>query len=275
LIYWPDKEGGTPRLKWFADELSGVALQDTWTDIPPIPARAAERLGYPTQKPLALLDRIIQSSSNPGDVVFDPFAGCGTAIYAAHLNDRHWVGCDIAILSVRITRDVLSKRYGLDDGEHYEISGVPLSVEAARDLFERDPRQFQHWVVELSGGFCNNKHSGDRGVDGRLYFETQAGLKNMVISVKGGHLAPAQVRELAGTLSAQGGESELAGFICLEEPTKGMVQAAARAGMYEYRGEQYPRIQIRTVADLLDHKMFETPSRVQALGWEKQTRLAL
>jgi DNA modification methylase len=274
MIHWPARKGGMPRLKQYLDGMPGVPLQDIWIDISPLHNLAEERLGYPTQKPLALLERIVKASSNEGDVIFDPFCGCGTAIYAAHLNNRTWIGCDIAILSVRIVRDVLLKRYGLVEDEHYKIDGVPVSLDGARDLFQRDPRQFQHWVVELAGGFSNNKHSGDQGVDGRIYFETQQGLKNMVISVKGGHVNPAHVRELVGTLAHQTA-TQLAGFICMEKPTKGMVQEAAKGGMFTYQGVQYPRVQIRTVEELLDERSFETPSRVKTLGWQKQTHLAL
>jgi DNA modification methylase len=215
-LYWPPG-GGWPRYKRYLEESKGRPLQDVWVDIFPVNAIGTERLGYPTQKPLALLERIVRASSNEGDVVFDPFCGCGTAIYAAHLNKRHWIGCDIAILSVRIVRDVLLKRYGLLEDEHYEVDGIPLSVDGALDLFERDKKQFQHWVVEMAGGFCNNRQSGDEGIDGRIYFETKAGLKSMVISVKGGHLAPAFVRELRGVLARE--DTEMAGFICLEKPT--------------------------------------------------------
>jgi len=272
-IYWPKKVGGVPAYKRYLDEMKGVVLQDVWTDIPPIGAQAAERLGYPTQKPLPLLDRIIRSSSNEGDVVFDPFCGCGTAIYSAQINRRHWIGCDIAILSVQIVRDVLMARYGLHDGEQYEITGVPVSLEGARDLFSRDTRQFQHWLVELAGGFCNSKHSGDLGIDGRLYFKTDKGLRSMVLSVKGGHVTPAFVRELRGTLERE--STEMAGFLCLEEPTKGMKEEAAKAGMYTLDGGKYPRLQIRTVADLLAGHVLETPARVRTLNWERQTRLAI
>lgn len=273
-VYWPQKQGGWPRLKKYLDETEGVPLQDVWTDIFPVNAMARERLGYPTQKPLGLLERIIRASTNEGDVVFDPFCGCGTAIYAAQLNNRHWIGCDIAILSVRIVRDVLEKRYGLLEGEHYAIDGVPKSVEAAKDLFERDPRQFQHWVIELAGGFCNNRQSGDAGIDGRLYFETKTGLRNMVISVKGGeHLQPAFVRELRGVLERD--ETEMAGFICMHKATRGMMDEAAKAGMFSYEGTGYPRLQIRTVEDLLGGHLFETPSRVRTLNREHQTALPL
>ncbi len=272
-IHWPKKKGGVPSFRRYLDEMKGVALQDVWTDIPPIGSRAAERLGYPTQKPIALLDRIIRAATNPGDVVFDPFCGCGTAVYAAHLSGRHWIGCDIAILSVRIVRDVLLKRYGLHEKEQYDIAGVPLSVEGAVDLFERDPRQFQHWLVELAGGFCNTKHSGDLGIDGRIYFETSDGLKSMVLSVKGGHVGPQYVRELRGTLERDG--TEMAAFLCLNEPTKGMKEEAAKAGMFKYHGAQYARLQIRTVKELLAGYTVDSPSRVQTLGWEGQAKLAL
>lgn len=272
-IYWPNKAGGWPRFKRYLDESEGIPLQDVWTDINPVNSQAAERLGYPTQKPLSLLERIIASSSNPGDVVFDPFCGCGTAVVAAHQLGRHWIGCDIAILSVQIVRDLLDKRYGLHDGEHYQISGVPRSLDAAKDLFSRDKRQFQHWLVELSGGFSNNKHSGDEGIDGRIYFGPKADLRSMVLSVKGGHLSPQFVRELRGTLERDG--TEMAGFLCLDEPTKGMISEAAKAGMFSYDGATYPRMQIRTVAELFAGKVFDTPAKVRKLGWEGQTHLAI
>lgn len=272
-VHWPRKEGGMPMFKRYLDDQQGAPLQDVWTDIPPIHNLSQYRLGYSTQKPLPLLERIITMATNPGDVVFDPFCGCGTTIYAAHVTGRKWLGCDIAILSVRLVRDVLLKWYGLKEGQHYEIEGVPLTPEGAQDLFDRDPHQFQKWAVELSEGF-SGKRSGDKGVDGRIYYETQTGLRNMVISVKGGKLTPAYVRELRGVLDREG-DSDLAGFICLQEPTKGMLQEAATAGMYEYRGHDYPRIQIRTVDDLLQGRGFATPSRVQTLNWEKQTVLPL
>jgi hypothetical protein len=197
-----------------------------------------------------------------------------TTIYAAHLLGRKWVGCDIAILSVQIVRDVLLKRYGLKEKEHYQISGIPLSYEGAEDLFLRDPRQFQHWAIEMAGGFSSTKHSGDLGVDGRVYFDTRDGLKNMVISVKGGKLTPAVVRELRGVLEREK-NSEIGGLICLQQPTKGMLAEAAAAGIYDYGGTDYHRLQIRTIQDLLDGNGFDTPSRVQTLSWVKQLPLPL
>jgi DNA modification methylase len=268
LIYWPPK-GKVPQYKRYLEVSEGNPVQDIIWDIRPIGSQAEERLGYPTQKPIALLKRLIEVSSNEGDILFDPFCGCGTAVYAAHLLNRKWIGCDIAILSVRLVRDVLLKRYGLKEDEHYTISGVPLSLEGAQDLFDRDPHQFQHWAVELAGGFSSTKHTGDEGIDGRIHFETKDGLKNMVISVKGGKLTPAFMRDLRGTMEREA-DTEMGGFICLEQPTKGMDKEVAKAGMYNYLGKDYPKLQIRTVQELLDGKGFDTPSKVQILGWQKQ-----
>ena len=239
--------------------------------LPSLNAMARERLGYPTQKPIALLERIIKASSNEGDVVFDPFCGCGTTIYTAHLNNRQWIGCDIAILAIRLVRDVLKKRYGLENGEHYLTDGVPLSVEGARELFEADAHQFQNWAVELAGGFCSQRRSGDRGIDGRIHFEIDEGYRYMVLSVKGGTLQPAHIRELRGVLERE--DSIMAGFICLSNPTRGMVREASSAGRWEYEGKHYDRIQIRTIQQLLDGIGFNTPTQVQTLNWDRQLHL--
>ena len=281
-VYFPRHKDGTPdltkrlALKRYLNEQEGSIITNVWTDIPPLSGHGGgEYLGYATQKPIALLDRIIRASTDEGQVVFDPFCGCGTTIYAAHLAKRKWIGCDIAILSVRIVRDVLLKRYGLVEGQHYEVSGIPRSLEGAQDLFDRDPKQFEHWAVEMAGGFATRKHSGDKGVDGRIYFETSEGLRNMVLSVKGGtKLSPAFVRELRGTLARDDG-TEMAGFISLAPPTKGMISEAASAGMYQYLGQDYERMQLRTVEDLFEGRRFNTPSRVGVLHKERQSVLPL
>jgi site-specific DNA-methyltransferase (adenine-specific) len=251
-------------------EPEGNPLRDWWA-INIIHPKAKERLGYPTQKPITLLKRIIEASSNPNDIVFDPFCGCGTTIYAAYLLGRKWIGCDIAILSVRLIRDVLLKRYGLKEEIDYEVSGVPLSVEGAEYLFDRDPRQFQHWSVELAGGFASTKTTGDKGIDGRVHFETEGGkLKNMVLSVKGGKLTPEFMRELRGVVDREESDTKMGGLICLQQPTKGMWDEVASAGIYTYLGKAYDKLQIRTVQELLDGKGFDTPSKVPTLGWKNQ-----
>jgi DNA modification methylase len=262
LIYFPTR-GTVPQFRRYLEPERGVAAQDIITDIDPISPHASERLGYPTQKPIALLKRIIQASSNPGDVVFDPFCGCGTTIYAAEQTGRKWIGCDIAILSIGLITDYLSNKYQLTKGQHFMVAGIPVSVEQAEELASRDKHQFQHWIVEKVGGFPTKKKSSDHGVDGRIYFETKDGLRDMVISVKGGQtVKPADVREIRGVLEREQ-TSEIAGFLSLKPPTKAMKDEAAEAGFYEYMGVQYERIQFLTAQEIVEEKrLFHTPSVV-------------
>lgn len=262
LIQFPKKKAdGVPRYKRYLSVAEGNPVQDIISDIRPVGSQARERLGYPTQKPIALLDRIIQASSNKGDVVFDPFCGCGTTIYSAVKNERRWIGCDIAILSIKLIREVLGERYRLTEGVHFDVSGIPVSVEQAQELFSKDPFQFEHWAVERVGGFPTKK-TGDHGIDGRLYFEEGKDLRSMVLSVKGGAINPAHVRDLRGVLEREV-EAKIAGFISLREPTKAMREEAAKAGMYEYSGQHYPRLQLLTVKDMLEQKRdFQTPTKI-------------
>lgn len=266
MTEWRYTKGGQS-----GQEMPRGKTPDDVITMPSLNAMAKERLGYPTQKPIALLEEIVKASSNEEDVVFDPFCGCGTTIRAAHLHNRNWIGCDIAVLAIRLIRDVLSKLHGLENGEHYQTDGVPLSVEGARELFESDAHQFQNWAVELAGGFCSQKKSGDRGIDGRIHFQIDTGYKSMVLSVKGGGLQPAHIRELRGVLERE--DSVLSGFICLSNPTQGMITEAARAGRWEYEGKYYDRIQIRTIQQLLNGIGFNTPTQVQTLNWDRQLRL--
>lgn len=275
-IRFPKKAGGAdgvPEFKMYLPE--GQPIQDIITDIPPINSQAKERLGYPTQKPIALLDRIIMASSNKGDVVFDPFCGCGTTIYSAVKNERKWVGCDIAILSVKLVREILSgDSYRLVEGVHFDVDGIPVSVEQAEELFKRDPFQFEHWIVERVGGFPTKK-TGDKGIDGRMYFETQHGLKAMVLSVKGGKLRPTDVRDLVGVLSGEA-ETEMAGFLSLQEPSKAMREAGAKAGQYTYGGVKYDRVQFLTVKEILEEKReFHTPTKLGSRISTGQSNLGL
>lgn len=260
-IHWPKKKGGMPRLKQYLEDMPGVQLQDIWTDISPIHNLASERLGYPTQKPISLLDRIILSSTHEGDVVFDPFCGCGTTIYSANKNNRKWIGCDIAILAIKLIKHILEERYRLNEGTHFEVDGIPASVEQAEVLFKRDPFQFEHWIVERVGAFPTKK-TGDRGIDGRMYFETKEGLKDMVFSVKGGMIKPGDIRDLRGVLERET-NAELAGFISMKTPSKAMRAEAATAGTYKYNGVHYNRIQLLTIKEIVDEKKhFHSPSVV-------------
>lgn len=261
LIYWPPR-GKVPQFRRYLDEDRGVAIQDIITDIDPLSSQAKERLGYPTQKPTDLLKRIILASTNKGDVVFDPFCGCGTTIYAAHETERAWMGCDIAILAIKLIKEVLGERYRLAEGTHFSVNGIPASVEQAQALFHQDPFQFQHWAVERVGGFPMQRKTADRGIDGRIYFETKKELKSIVISVKGGAIRPTDIRDLRGVLEREE-DAALAGFISLREPTKGMREEAASAGQYEYNGMFYDRIQLLTIADIVERKAsFLSPTQI-------------
>jgi DNA modification methylase len=236
---------------------NGIDADVSW-----IKPRSRDRLGYPTQKPVGLLKRIIMASSNEGDIVFDPFCGCGTTVYAAQECRRDWIGCDIAILAVKLIREVLGEKYRLVEGSHFEVDGIPFSVEQAQELFHSDPFQFQHWAVERAGGFPMQRKVADKGIDGRIYFETKPGLKEMVLSVKGGNVRPTDIRDLRGVLEREC-EAELAGFISLREPTKAMREEASKARQYTYSGIKYDRIQFLTIQQMLEEKReFHTPTKV-------------
>lgn len=263
------------RIKRYLDEGKGVAVNDLWTDIPPIPSRSKERVGYPTQKPTPLLKRILQLSSNKGDKVFDPFCGCGTTTYAAHETGREWVGCDIAILAIKLIKYNLEKSYGLKEEKDFQMDGIPVSVEGAMQLFKKDPFQFQHWAVERVDGFPTLKKVADKGIDGNIYFETEHGFNDMVISVKGGIIRPTDIRDLRGVLERdKEGGTVLAGFISNKEPTKAMKEEASKAGMYSYMGTDYPRIQLLTTKQILEDKQeLKTPSKIGAKKKKGQLNL--
>lgn len=189
----------------YLDEMPGVPLQDIWTDIPPINSQSAERLGYPTQKPLALLERIIKASSHEGDIVLDPFCGCGTAVDAAQALGRRWIGMDVSVLAINVIRARLEDVHGPNVMTDVEVTGIPTSLEAARTLFQRDPFEFERWAVDLVGAEPNKKQVGDSGSDGELTFPftDKKRAQRGVVSVKGGaNINPSMVRDLRGTVEA-------------------------------------------------------------------------
>ncbi|BBB57741.1 adenine specific DNA methylase Mod (plasmid) [Candidatus Megaera polyxenophila] len=260
--------------RYYQDQ--GVLPNDYWIDIQALNPSSKERLGYPTQKPIALLDRIIKASCPPDGVVFDPFCGCGTTIYSALKNQRKWIGCDIAMLPIILIKHQLTEKYRLVETEHFEIDGVPVSFEQAEVLMKYSPHQFQHWAIEQVKGLPTKQKSGDKGIDGRIYIDTTEGLKDMVISVKGGqNITPANIRELRGVLDRED-KSVLAGFISLQEPTKGMREEAAQAGIWEYKGIKYDKIQLLTIQEILeDKKTFNTPTKVGIKGTTGQYSLRI
>jgi DNA modification methylase len=262
MIYWPEKQGGTPRLKVYADQLTGgVALPDIWVDIPPISAQARERLGYPTQKPLALMERIIGASSNAADVVLDPFCGCGTTVDAAQELGRRWIGIDITHLAVGLIKHRLVDRYGPEIAKTYRVIGEPTTVDDARVLAKDDPFQFQAWALGLVGARVagSDKKGGDKGIDGRLYFHDSDNgpTRQIIFSVKAGHLVPNYVRDLRGVIERE--KAEIGVLLSFEEPTAGMRVEAAEAAFYESPWGRHPRIQLRTIRELLDGHGIDYP----------------
>jgi len=251
---------GGIRLKRYLDETPGVALQSLWTDIPPINSQAAERMGYPTQKPLALLERIISASSNPGDVVFDPFCGCGTAVVAAEKLGRRWIGVDITFIAVDLMISRLANDFGLMRGKDYLILGDPKDAYSARKLFQESPKQFEIWAVGLTSGIPQPEKSGDRGVDGKVYFQDLEGnLQYAVVQVKGGHLTPSLIRDFAHVIERE--KAAMGFFISLEKPTRGMYAEAEEIGFFiAPSGRKIPKLQLRTIPELLDEdKSFDFP----------------
>jgi site-specific DNA-methyltransferase (adenine-specific) len=255
LVVVPKDGHGVPRFKRYLDEQEGIPLDDVWTDIPAVNAMAKERLGWETQKPLTLLERIISTSSNPGDIVLDPFCGCGTALVAAQKLDRKWIGIDITYLSIAVMRARLKDSFGLED---VQVIGQPTEVEGARQLAQApDGRyQFQWWALNLIdakplGGV--EKKGSDRGVDGLITFTDQnRELHSVLVSVKSGGVNSGMVRDLKGTLERE--KAAIGLFITLDEPTREMRLEADTAGLFhsDLWNRDYPRIQIISIRELLE-----------------------
>lgn len=265
LIYWPPR-GKFPQYKRYLSVSEGNPVQDVITDIDVINSRAEERLGYPTQKPLALMKRIIEASTNRGDVVFDPFCGCATTLEAAHVLGRKWVGIDIAIHAIkRVAKVRLEARLGLRENVDFVIQGIPHTAEGAQDLWERDKHQFQKWAIEHIDGFVTSRKTADGGIDGRLYFSIpdQRDLASMVIEVKGGkNVDIAVVRSLRGTLERD--SALMAGLIVMEDlgerKTRNFEREMGALDDLDVNGVLYPRMQMLTVPEILAGKRFRTPS---------------
>ena len=263
-IEW--SKSGTPYLVRYLDEMKGAAMPASWDDIPPLNSQAAERLGYPTQKPEALLERIIAASSNEGEVVLDPFCGCGTAIAAAHKLGRKWIGIDITHLAINLIKVRLADSFGPKIVEQYGVVGEPRDLESARALAALDKYQFQYWALGLVAArplARDQKKGADKGIDGTLYLTDSSGeSKSIIISVKGGHVTASQVRDLRGVIERD--EAAIGVFITLEEPTAPMRKEAAEAGMFQTKsvaGTSHPRLQILTIKELLAGKKIDMPAQ--------------
>ncbi|MFY9791359.1 MAG: DNA methyltransferase [Candidatus Sulfotelmatobacter sp.] len=219
-------------------------------------------MGYPTQKPEALLERIAKASSNEGDTILDPFCGCGTAISVAQRLNRRWIGIDITHLAIGLIKKRLDDAFGESVRATYEVIGEPVDLKGAEALAKEDPYQFQWWALSLVGARPLEKKKGaDQGIDGRLYFHDEKGgkTKQIILSVKAGKLHAPYVRDLRGVIERE--KAEIGVLISMEAPTKPMLKEAAEAGFYRSPGltDRYPRIQILSIEELLAAKKIDYP----------------
>lgn len=268
-LHYPKRTDGRLRLKNYLDELPGVAVQDVWTDISLIGGTSPERLGYPTQKPLALLERIISASSNPGDVVLDPFAGCGTAVIASQKLGRRWIGIDITHLAIGLLKYRLQNSFpDLSPKTGYKVVGEPTDFAGAWQLSQDDRYQFQWWAISLVGakpvggtGKKEGKKGADQGIDGEIVFidDGTGKPKRVIVQVKSGHVNRANIGELVGTVQRE--NAAIGVFVTLEPPTQPMKVEAASAGMYESKlyGQRFPKIQILTIEELMNGARVQMP----------------
>jgi len=259
LLTYSDR--GMPRLKLYLDSMPGVPCDDVWVDIDAINSQAQERLGYPTQKPETLLERIIKTSSNEGDRVLDPFCGCGTAISVAHRLNRNWIGIDITHLAIGLIKSRLRDAFGEEVAKTYTVIGEPTSLPDAAELAKEDPYQFQWWALGLVGARRVDQRKGaDQGIDGRLLFHDDVATgktKQIILSVKAGHVNVSQLRDLRGVIDRE--KAEIGVLLCLEDVTKPMRTEAASAGFYKSPWGNHPRLQILTIAELFEGRGINYP----------------
>lgn len=244
-------------------EVDKEKIDDVWALTYLMPA-ARERLGYPTQKPEALLDRILLASSRPGEVVLDPFCGCGTTIASAQRLNRQWIGIDVTNLAISLIRARLRDQHGEAIEKTYHVIGEPKSEQDARVLAAENPYQFQWWALGLVGARpAEQKKGADRGIDGRIVFFDDASrkAKSLILSVKAGGVQVSHVRDLVGVLDRE--KAVMGVLISLEEPTRNMRQEAAEAGFYTSDWGKHPRVQLLTVGQLLQGRTIDMPPRRQ------------
>jgi DNA modification methylase len=257
--------GTVPQRKQYLDEGKGVPVQTLWEDISALSASSAERLGYPTQKPESLLERIVSASSKKGDVVLDPFCGCGTTIAAAQKLGRNWIGIDITHLAISLMKHRLRDTFGPDIYKDFKVIGEPVDFAGAQELAQSDPYQFQWWALGLVGARpIEQKKGADKGIDGRLFFhdDNSGKTKQIIFSVKAGQVHSSYIRDLHGVIERE--KAEMGVLISMSEPTRNMVREASSADLYESEALQkkFQRIQILTIEELLNGKEIAMPRDV-------------
>ena len=275
-VWSPDSTRKRPRLKRYLSEMKGAVMGCIWTDIPPINSQAQERLGYPTQKPEALLDRIINASSSEGDTVLNPFCGCGTAIAVAQRLSRKWIGIDITHLAIALMKYRMQNAFGESIKDSYEVIGEPVDLEGAKALSKESPYQFQWWALGLVNARPTEQKKGaDKGIDGRIFFHDEppgGKTKQIILSVKAGKLHAPYVRDLRGVVERE--KAAIGVLISMEEPTKPMRKEAASAGFYESnwnpgKTTEHSKIQIITVKNCWTERR-STPRRCRTFARSKK-----
>jgi site-specific DNA-methyltransferase (adenine-specific) len=250
-------------------------LGDVWR-INMIHPQSKERLGYPTQKPEALLEHIIKASSNEGDVILDPFCGCGTAIAVAERLHRRWIGIDITHLAITLIKNRLHDAFDPQLADFNTI-GAPTDISGARALAKQNRHQFEWWALGLveARPAQDKKKGADTGIDGIINFidDKSGKAKRVIVQVKSGHVTVSQIRDLKGVIERE--KAAIGAFITLTEPTAPMIKEAAAAGFYEpefFPGQQFPRVQILTIADLLADKNLSYPRLAPNATFKKAPR---
>ncbi|QWC57240.1 site-specific DNA-methyltransferase [Erythrobacter sp. 3-20A1M] len=264
-IHYPTRSDGSldhskrPQLKRYLNEMEGGVMGTVWSDIRPINSQAQERLGYPTQKPLALLERIIAASSNEGDVVLDPFCGCGTAVHAAQKLRRQWIGIDVTHLAIGLIEKRMTEAF---PGLEFEVKGRPQSLKAAEDLARRDKHQFELWALSVveADPWKGGRKGADTGIDGIVWFKPDGKkTEKAIVEVKGGGVGPKDIGRLAQVMERE--NAKIGVFLTARLPTRAMERDAAAVGMWEneYTGRKHARLQIITLAELFQNKRPDIP----------------
>ncbi|MFN5516180.1 MAG: DNA methyltransferase [Cyanobacteriota bacterium] len=267
-IYYPLNSDGTynikkrPQLKRYLDEQEGSIITNMWTDIQSLSPQASERLGYPTQKPEALLERIIKASSNEGDIILDAYCGCGTTIAVAERLNRPWIGIDITYQSISLILKRLEDSFGPKVLDKIQLNGIPKDLESAQALAlkpdDRTRKEFEKWAVltySNNRAVINTKKGADQGVDGVAYFQgDKDDPEKIIFQVKSGKVKSGDIRDLQGTMTLQ--QAAIGILITLQNPTKDMIQTAKTAGIYQsrYMSQSVDKIQIVTVQDIIENK---------------------